>query len=135
MKLSEPGLCPTENFGRNSTEYVGSVTREFISYSFPIWQGLHLENENVQTLTMVNSCESLDLTLKQIVILFQITSNNFIICNIVFKHLVALLHFTYNNISVTMEPFIPSFSFLTTCFGLSWPSGVFSLLKLLYCIE
>jgi hypothetical protein len=58
MKWSDPGLCPTASFGRNSIEYVGSVTREFISYSFPIWQGLHLVNENVQTLTMVNNCET-----------------------------------------------------------------------------
>jgi hypothetical protein len=59
---------------------MGSVPREFISYSFPIWQSLHLENENVQTLTMVSNCEALDFILKQIAMLFQITSNNFIIC-------------------------------------------------------
>jgi hypothetical protein len=47
MKCSDPGLCPIASFGRNSTEYVGSIT----SYSFPTWHGLQLETENVKTLT------------------------------------------------------------------------------------
>jgi hypothetical protein len=57
-------------------------------------------------------------------------------CSIVFKHPLALLHFTLNNTFVTVQPFILSLSFFTTCFGPSWPSsGVFTLLKLLYCTE
>jgi hypothetical protein len=80
MKWSDPGSCPTASFGKNSTEYVGSGTWEFISYSFPKWHGLHLETENVKTLTMVNNCDTLDLILKQIVKLFQITIKHFIIC-------------------------------------------------------
>jgi hypothetical protein len=38
--------------------------------------------------------------------------------------------------SVTMQPFIPSLSPFTTCFGLNQPSsGAHTLLKLLYCTE
>jgi hypothetical protein len=67
-------------FRQKQHRIYGFSYKRILSYSLPIWQGLHLENENVKTLNMVDNCEALDFILKQIMMLLQITSNNFIIC-------------------------------------------------------
>jgi hypothetical protein len=54
----------------------------------------------------------------------------------VLRSVTPLLFLTYKTVQLTVQPFVPSLSFLTKRFGLRWPSsGDLTLLKLLYCTE